>query len=65
VLADVQAKIATLMRDRHRLREGADDDFQITNMDEIRKNASEVTDIFKYLLAALRRSPSSSAASGS
>jgi putative ABC transport system permease protein len=53
VLADVQAKLTTLMRDRHRLREGTDDDFQITNMDEIRKNASEVTDIFKYLLGGI------------
>ncbi|HWR98097.1 MAG TPA: ABC transporter permease [Candidatus Methanoperedens sp.] len=53
VLAGVQEKVAALIRERHRIREGADDDFQITNMDEIRKNASEVTDIFKYLLGGI------------
>jgi putative ABC transport system permease protein len=52
-LAEVQQKVASLVRDRHRIREGADDDFQITNMDEIRKSASEVTDIFKYLLGGI------------
>jgi putative ABC transport system permease protein len=53
VLAEVQQKVTTLIRERHRLREGIDDDFQITNMDEIRKSASEVTDIFKYLLGGI------------
>ena len=53
VLAGVQQKISSLIRERHRIREGADDDFQITNMDEIRKSASEVTDVFKYLLGGI------------
>jgi len=53
VLAEVQQKIASLIRERHRIREGADDDFQITNMDEIRKSASEVTNVFKYLLGGI------------
>jgi putative ABC transport system permease protein len=53
VLAGVQEKVAALLRERHRTREDAESDFQISNMDEIRKNASEVTDIFKYLLGGI------------
>ena len=52
-LADVQPKVTTLLRKRHRIREGADDDFQVRNMAEIRKSASEVTGLFKYLLGGI------------
>ena len=52
-LALVQEKVTQLMRERHRLREGIDNDFSITNMDEIRKNASQVADIFKWLLGGI------------
>jgi macrolide transport system ATP-binding/permease protein len=52
-LADVQEAVRQLMRTRHRVQPGVEDDVQITNMDEIRKNASEVTDIFKWLLGGI------------
>ena len=52
-LAEVQARVAALLRARHRLRPDADDDFRIMNMDEIRQNASEVTNTFKWLLGGI------------
>ncbi len=52
-LAQVQENVRQLLRTRHRVQANQDDDVQITNMDEIRKNASDVTDIFKWLLGGI------------
>lgn len=52
-LDQVQEQITNLMRRRHRIREGLDNDFSVTNMAEIRKNASQVADIFKWLLGGI------------
>ncbi|TAL18600.1 FtsX-like permease family protein [bacterium] len=49
----IQQDVKTLLRKRHRTLPGAEDDFNIMNMDEIRKSASEVTNIFKYLLGGI------------
>jgi macrolide transport system ATP-binding/permease protein len=49
----VEKRVTALLRKRHRQEPGADDDFRITNMAEIRKNASEVTGVFKWLLGGI------------
>ena len=52
-LTRVQSDIGDLLRKRHRIRPEADDDFTVTNLAEIRKSASEVTDIFRWLLGGI------------
>jgi putative ABC transport system permease protein len=52
-LAAVQAAVTRLLRREHRIAQGADDDFQVTNMADIRESANEVTGIFKYLLGGI------------
>ena len=52
-LAAVQADLTRLLRRQHRIAAGADDDFSITNMADIRESASEVTKTFKYLLGGI------------
>ena len=48
-----QAEIATLLRDRHRLLPGADDDFQVRNLSEIAAAQQQGTQILTALLAAI------------
>lgn len=52
-LPQVQEDVRQLLRKRHRQQPGDEDDFRMTNMDEIRKNASEVTGVFKWLLGGI------------
>jgi putative ABC transport system permease protein len=52
-LAAVQEGVTRLLRREHRIAEGADNDFQVTNMADIRESANEVTGIFKYLLGGI------------
>jgi len=52
-LTVVQAAVTKLLRREHRIAQGADDDFQVTNMADIRESANEVTGIFKYLLGGI------------
>ena len=52
-LAAVQEGVTKLLRREHRIAQGADDDFQVTNMADIRESANEVTGIFKYLLGGI------------
>jgi putative ABC transport system permease protein len=52
-LAAVQEGVTKLLRREHRIAKGADDDFQVTNMADIRESANEVTGIFKYLLGGI------------
>jgi putative ABC transport system permease protein len=52
-LATVQAAVTKLLRREHRTAPGAEDDFQVTNMADIRESANEVTGIFKYLLGGI------------
>jgi putative ABC transport system permease protein len=49
----VQEDVANLLRDRHRIREGADDDFSVQNMASILQAASATTQTFTILLAAV------------
>jgi putative ABC transport system permease protein len=52
-LPAVQEDVARLLRREHRIAPGAEDDFQVTNMADIRESASEVTNVFKYLLGGI------------
>jgi putative ABC transport system permease protein len=52
-LDKVEEKVTALLRTRHRLTGDAEDDFEIHNMEEIRKSATEVTNTFKYLLGGI------------
>ncbi len=52
-LAQVQEDLTRLLRRQHRIGAGAEDDFQVTNMADIRESASEVTKVFKYLLGGI------------
>ena len=52
-LSQVQEAMTRLLRREHRIAEGADDDFQVTNLADIRESASEVTRTFKYLLGGI------------
>jgi putative ABC transport system permease protein len=52
-LAQVEEAVTRLLRREHRIAEGAQDDFQVTNMADIRESASEVTRTFKYLLGGI------------
>ena len=49
----MQEGVTKLLRREHRIAPGADDDFQVTNMADIRESANEVTGIFKYLLGGI------------
>ena len=48
-----QAKIADLLRDRHHLEPGADDDFQIKNLTETANRKEESTQALTLLLASI------------
>lgn len=49
----VESDVKSLLRRRHRLQEGEDDDFSVRNMADIRRNVSEVTDVFRWLLGGI------------
>lgn len=49
----VQEDVTNLLRDRHHLREGQDDDFSVQNMASILQAASATTQTFTVLLAAV------------
>jgi putative ABC transport system permease protein len=49
----VQDDLSNLLRDRHRIRQGQDDDFQVQNMASILQAASATTQTFTILLAAV------------
>lgn len=49
----VQEDVTNLLRDRHRIREGQDDDFSVQNMASILQAASQTTQTFTILLAAV------------
>jgi putative ABC transport system permease protein len=51
-MSQVQTNIAELLRQRHRIGEGRDDDFLLRNQQEISDTASKTSEIMKYLLAA-------------
>jgi putative ABC transport system permease protein len=47
------AQISDLLRQRHRLREAADDDFSVTNMTSVANTVSQVTGMLSILLGAI------------
>lgn len=52
-IESVQNQITELLRKRHRIMPGAPDDFRIGNMDEMRKSASEMVNLFRALLGSI------------
>jgi putative ABC transport system permease protein len=52
-LADVQNSMTLLLRQRHRIQEGHDDDFMIRNQQEIAETANATTAVMTALLAAI------------
>lgn len=52
-MTDVEEKIKTLLRKKHQLSEGAEDDFMIFNMAEIIKQSETFTQIFTFLLGGI------------
>jgi putative ABC transport system permease protein len=50
---DVVEQITTLLRQRHRIREGADDDFLVRTQQEIAETATEMTRIMTMLLGSI------------
>ena len=49
----VQEDIASLLRDRHRIQAGKDDDFQVQNMASVMKAGAAAAQTFTFLLAAV------------
>ncbi|QNM96031.1 ABC transporter permease [Chitinimonas koreensis] len=52
-MATVEAGMADLLRQRHRLREGADDDFYVNNLTAVANSAAEATRTMSLLLGAI------------
>ena len=52
-MAEVQNGIADLLRERHRIQPGRDDDFILRNQQEIAETMSATTDVMTALLAAI------------
>jgi putative ABC transport system permease protein len=52
-MADVQRGITELLRQRHRIQPGADDDFMLRNQQEISEAMSATTEVMTALLAAI------------
>jgi putative ABC transport system permease protein len=52
-LTAVQNSIKTLLRQRHRLEQGTDDDFNVRNQADIIQMASQFTQTFTYLLGGI------------
>jgi putative ABC transport system permease protein len=52
-IAEVQTAIGDLLRQRHRIQSGADDDFILRNQQEIAETMTATTDVMTALLAAI------------
>lgn len=52
-IASAEDEIATILRDRHRLREGEEDDFSIISMESISRMAGEIMGLIQLILAAI------------
>ncbi|MDX2274960.1 MAG: ABC transporter permease [Hyphomonadaceae bacterium] len=52
-LPRLQEDVTELLRQRHRIRPGADDDFTVQNLSSITEAAGEATQVFTYLLAGI------------
>lgn len=52
-IEQVQSDVVTLLRQRHKIRTGEDDDFSVRNLAEIIKNAQETTGSITLLLAII------------
>jgi putative ABC transport system permease protein len=52
-IASIQERIAELLRERHRIGEGRDDDFTIRTQQEIQQRATESSQTMRYLLAGV------------
>jgi putative ABC transport system permease protein len=52
-LAPVQQQIISLLRQRHNIREGRDDDFTVRNQEEIAETATATTNVMTGLLGAI------------
>ena len=52
-LEDVEEEVATLMRTRHRIMPGQEDDFYVRNQADLIETASEFNRTFTYLLGAI------------
>jgi putative ABC transport system permease protein len=53
IMEQLQGDMETLLRDRHRIREGQDDDFTVRNMTSIMNAAASTTAAMKLLLGAI------------
>lgn len=51
--AEAQRQIEELMRERHRIAPGADDDFQVRNIADVAQSAAESTQIMTILLGSI------------
>jgi putative ABC transport system permease protein len=52
-MAEVQSAITDLLRQRHRIQPGADDDFMLRNQQELSEAMTATTDVMTALLAAI------------
>ena len=52
-MASVEKSMNALLRQRHRIREGADDDFMVRNLTALAESAAETTRIMSLLLGAI------------
>jgi putative ABC transport system permease protein len=52
-MAEVQSGITDLLRQRHRIQPGADDDFMLRNQQELSETMTATTDVMTALLAAI------------
>ncbi len=50
---EVQANIETLLRQRHRIRQGSDDDFNVRNLTSLMETMSETTTMITLLLGSI------------
>ncbi len=51
--AEAQSQIENLLRDRHKIQAGADDDFNVRNMADIAESAAEATQMMTVLLGSI------------
>src|SRR5947199_10842153 len=52
-LAEAEAQIRTLLRQRHRLQPGQDDDFKLGNLTDVLETKEQAAQVMTYLLAAV------------
>ncbi len=52
-MSQAQAEITSIMRDAHKIMEGADDDFTVRNQTDIAATAQETTQVLTILLASI------------